>query len=62
MCYGALSILDRTRARDADDAGGDADPRADAPAPFRRSWSCGWHVRPWNGHKGNHDSKIAERG
>ena len=28
---------------------------------LRRSWSCGWHETPRNGHKGNHNSKIAGR-
>jgi hypothetical protein len=31
--------------------------RARTPTP--RSWSSGWREGPWNGHKGNHNSKIA---
>jgi anaerobic selenocysteine-containing dehydrogenase len=31
------------------------------PSRFpRRSWNCGWHETGRNGHKGNHNSKIAE--
>ena len=27
-----------------------------------RTWSCGWHKTARNGHKGNHNSKIAGAG
>jgi hypothetical protein len=34
-------------------------PPSSAPP---RSWSCGWHENIRDGHKGNHNSKIAEDG
>ena len=35
-------------------------PTLSAGRPLsRRSWSCGWHEPLRNGHKGNHNSKIA---
>ena len=36
--------------------------RAPAVPSLHDPWSCGWHEPLLSGHKGNHNSKIAERG